>query len=288
MPRQSTPTLARRRLGAALRELRDAAGLTRETVGEALDCSGSKISRIEGGDVGVRRGDLLTMLDLYGLTDEDRRQAFVDLARKSKERDGWWLKYSRLPNPYLRLIQLETVASAIHNFQLIVVPGLLQTEDYARAVIRAHRPDDSPDEIERHVKVRRERQDLLRGDDAPELWAVLDEAALLRTIGGPAVMTQQLRWLAEINDHPRVNVQILPFDHGGHQATTGAFAILRFDDPADPDVVYVEGFAGDVYLDSAEDAQRATLVFDRLRADALSSTKSTEMITTVARRYARE
>lgn len=285
MPGGQSPTLRRRRLGAALRQLREQAEIPREQVGQKLDCSASKVGRIENGDVGVHRRDLHDMLDLYGVDDPGQRQALLDLAREGKRRDGWWRKYSDLPNRYLRLIELEAVATSFRWFEPMVVPGLLQTEDYARAVIRATKPAASEDEVERRVRVRATRQELLTRAEPPEFWTILDEAALRRMMGGSTVMCDQLQHLAQVAKLPNVTVQVLPFTHGGHEAVTGAFAVLRFPDP-DPDIVYVEGFAGDIYLEEEADVRRCSLVFDHLAAAALSPQKSIALIREAVRAMA--
>jgi transcriptional regulator with XRE-family HTH domain len=277
-----SPTLRRRRLGAVLREMREHAEITRDEVGERLDCSASKIARIEIGDVGVRRRDLDDMLELYGVTDDLARRELAELARQSKERGGWWQKYGDLPNPYLTLIELESVANSISSFQLMVVPGLLQTEEYARAVIKASRPSDSVEEVERRVKVRLTRQELLVRPESPALWAVLDEAALRRVVGSSAVMRDQLGRLLDLGDRPNLTIQVLPFTCGGYEALFGGFMLLRFPDP-DPDVVYVEGFAGDVYLEKEEELVRCSLAFERLCDAALSQARSAELIRSAAR-----
>ncbi|MEU8073928.1 helix-turn-helix transcriptional regulator [Catellatospora citrea] len=266
----SGTSLRRRRLGVALRELRERAGMTHQQVGPALDCSPSKLSRIENGEVGVRRSDLLVLLDLYGLDDTAQRDELIELARESKRRGGWWLKYGEVSSPYLKLIQLESEADSIRGTELMFVPGLLQTEDYARAVIRATRPQDGAEEVERRALIRLTRQELLKQEKPPEFWTVLDEAVLHRTVGSPQVMAEQLRALAAANELPHITVQIIPFAHGGHEAMAGAFRILRFPDRRDPDTVYLEGFAGDIYLDDASEVTRCSLVFDHLSAAALS------------------
>ncbi|GAA1365135.1 helix-turn-helix domain-containing protein [Catellatospora chokoriensis] len=266
----SGTSLRRRRLGVALRELRERAGMTHQQVGPTLDCSPSKLSRIENGEVGVRRSDLLVLLDLYGLDDTAQRDELIELARESKRRGGWWLKYGEVSSPYLKLIQLESEADSIRGAELSFVPGLLQTEDYARAVIRATRPHDGAEEVERRVQIRLTRQELLKQEKPPEFWTVLDEAVLHRTVGSPQVMAEQLRALAAANELPHITVQIIPFAHGGHEAMAGAFRILRFPDRRDPDTVYLEGFAGDIYLDDASEVTRCSLVFDHLSAAALS------------------
>lgn len=277
MAKRESSTLGRRRLGTELRRMREAADKTREEAGERLDCSASKISRIEVGDVGVRRRDLEDLLDLYGITDEDQRAQLFALARASKHNRGWWIKFSDLPNPYLKLIELESVATSLRWFEPMVIPGWLQTEAYMRAVVAAGWPTATAEETERRVKVRLTRQDLLTSDDAPEFWAILDEAALHRRIGDEDVMREQCAHLVEMSELRNLTLQILPFEHGGHEALFGGFTILRFPDP-DPDIVFVEGFAGDVYLEKPEDIDRCSLVFDHLNAAALSPPKSLALL----------
>ncbi|MGH3713203.1 MAG: helix-turn-helix domain-containing protein [Micromonosporaceae bacterium] len=285
MTKQPSKTLRRRRLGAALRACRDAAGLTREDVGEKLDCSGSKITRMENADVGVRRSDLLALLDIYGVGDQEQREELLDLARRSKE-TGWWQKYSTLPGNYRQLIELESVALSIRWYEQVVVPGLLQTADYARAVIEAASPSNSPEEIDSKVEVRLNRQTLLTDNaEPPECWIILDEAALHRVIGNVKIMHAQMNHLTEMAKAKLVRLQVIPFEHGGHEAMTGAFTILRFD-PPDPDIVYLEGMAGDIYLDQPEDIDRCSLVFDHLCAVAATPAQSRKVIAESARRFA--
>ncbi|MDI1465451.1 helix-turn-helix transcriptional regulator [Catellatospora sp. KI3] len=280
----SGTSLRRRRLGVALRELRERAGMTHQQVGPVLDCSPSKLSRIENGEVGVRRGDLLALLDLYGLADALQRDELTELARESKRRGGWWLKYGDLSAPFLKLIQLESEAASIRGTDLLLVPGLLQTAEYARALIRTAVPDDE-EEVERRVRIRLTRQEILLRPDPPELWVILDEAALHRRVGGSEVMSQQLKALVAAGDRPNVTIQVLPFEHGEYEAMPGSFRVMRFADPRDPDTVYLEGYAGAVYLDDARDVRRYSLVFDHLCAVALSPQSSRQLLLRIAQNH---
>lgn len=282
-PRKHSKTLRKRRVGAELRKHRDATGMNREEVGEKLDCSGSKITRIENGDVGVRREFLSVLLDLYGVTDEDVRADLLALSKRSRE-PNWWQQYNELPSKYLTLIELESVAHSIRWVEPLMIPGLLQTERYARAIIEATAPDGmTPEEIDRQVNVRMTRQPvILDNDDPPELWVLLDEAALRRQVGGPEVMREQYEHLVSLARKRKVRLQVIPFDHGGHEAMTGGFTILRFE-PPDPDVVYVDSIAGNLYLDQPADIERCSLVFNHLCASAAPVNKSIKLIAELAR-----
>ncbi len=277
----SGTSLRRRRLGVALRELREHAGLTHQQVGPTLDCSPSKISRIENGEVGVRRSDLLALLDLYGLDDAGQREELLELARESKRRGGWWLQYGELSHPYLKLIQLESEAASIRGTELLLIPGLLQTEAYARALISTASRDD-PEEVERRVGIRMTRQAILQRPNPPEFWVVLDEASLHRHVGGAEIMRDQLHALVAASECPNVTIQVLPFEHGEYEAMTGSFRVMRFPDNRDPDTVYLEGFGGTMYLDDVHEIGRYSLVFEHLCAAALSPQLSRQRILTVA------
>ncbi len=276
----TSPTLRKRRLGRTLRAMRDAAGVSREQVAEELDCSPWKIGRIETGHTGCRRGDLLTMLDLYNVTDEERRSELVQLARESRTRRK--APYVDLPDPLPTLIELELDASSIRWYEPTLIPGLLQTEDYARAVLRAWRPAYKPDEVEQLLKVRMERQQVLESESPPELWTIIDEAALRRVVGGSAVMREQCQHLLRIAEERLAEIQVLPFDAGAHTSMTGMFQMLRFAGSDDPDVVYLEGFSGAVFLDGAEAVARVSLIFDHLLGQALSPERSADTIRAAA------
>lgn len=280
MARGQGPTVRRRRLASELRRLRESAGLTIDEVGDKLECSASKISRIETGHVGVTPRDARDMLELYGLPG-DEREALVQLAREARTR-GWWHKYNEVFTG--AFVGLEADASSLHAFQALLVPGLLQTEHYARAVFRAMRPDDTEPEIERRVSARMERQRLLTDPAPPEYWAVVDEAVLHREVGGPEVMAEQLSRLVQAATLPHVTIQVVPFDAGAHPGMEGPFLILGFPEQADPDVVYVDSTASGVYLEMPADVRRYSLMFDHLRATALKPDDSVRLIAEYAAR----
>jgi transcriptional regulator with XRE-family HTH domain len=266
-----SPTVRRRRLAAELRRLREASGRTHEDVAAALDWHRSKIGRIEGAQfVRLSLTDLRALLDLYGVTDDDQRQSLITLGKEARER-GWWHSYSDvLPNPHSVLIGLEAETSSIRAYQAQLVPGLLQTEEYMRAILRAGLMTASDrDEIDRFVEVRRARQALLAQEPSVALWAVLDEAVLRRRVGGPDVMRGQIERLIEVSELPNVNVQVLPDDAGEHPGLEGSFMILSFTE-SDPDAVYLDAATGGLYIEKTEDISRYSWVFDHVRAAALS------------------
>lgn len=272
------PTMRRRRVAGELRRLRESARLTIEEVADKLECSASKISRIETGHVGVTPRDVRDMLELYGVAG-DGREALVQLAREARTR-GWWHAYNEVFTG--AFVGLEADASSLRAYQALLVPGLLQTERYARAVIRALRPDATDTEIDRRVRARRERQRLLTDPAPPEYWAVLDEAVLHRRVGGAAVMAEQLSHLAAVAALPHVTIQVVPFATGAHPGMEGPFLILGFPEQADPDVVYVESTTNGVYLEMPPDVRRYAVMFDHLRAAALKPDYSVELITEFA------
>ncbi len=281
--RGHSPTVRRRRLASELRRFREAAALTIDEVGEKLECSASKISRIETGTVGVTPRDVRDMLELYGI-EEDRREALVQLAREARQR-GWWHAYNEVFTG--SFVGLEAEATSLHTHQALLIPGLLQTEDYARAVIRASRPGVEEAEIEKRVKGRLERQRLLTDPQPPEYWAVLDEAVLHRATGGPEVMHAQLTRLVEATAMPHVTLQVVPFGAGAHAGMESPFLILGFPEQADPDVVYVENSMSGVYLEEPSDVHRYALIFDHLRAAALRPDDTADMVARAAERLAR-
>jgi transcriptional regulator with XRE-family HTH domain len=273
-----SPTFPRFQLGKQLRLLRELAKLTTEDVGLQLDCSPSTISRMEGGKVGIRRSTLEQLLDIYELHDHEHRETLIALAKQGKRR-GWFARYGDLPAAYSRFIGLEAAAHEMRNYEALIVPGLLQTEEYTRALFqgRASGVDGSiEDAIEAHVAARRERQELLSRSENPlKLIAVLDESVIRRQIGGADVMRAQLKRLVEISESHNVVIQVLPFDGGAYAGMAGSFAILSFLDA--PSVVFAEALAGDIYQE-AGDVQRYQGVFEDLRAAALSPLESIRMI----------
>lgn len=282
MPRTTGPTIARWQLARELRTLREAAGLTHNQIADVLGCSDWKIYKIESGDVGVGRPDLLVMLDSYNVTDERVRGSLLDLQKQGKER-GWWAKFGQLPAPYSMYIGLESAATEVKNFELAAIPGLLQTEDYARALLAAQGLVLDPAQIEKRVQVRIARQACLTDEPNLNLWTILDEGALRRQIGGKAVMRDQLDQLIKAGQLPNVTVQVLPFAEGGHPGTLGSIAILEFPEEVHSPVAYVESFAGDAYMEKEDDLRRANMMFTHMHAAALSVTKSVELIAAVAR-----
>ncbi|WP_326552621.1 helix-turn-helix domain-containing protein [Micromonospora sp. NBC_01813] len=281
MSRASGPTIARWQLGRQLKTAREAAGFTQFAISEVLACSESKIYKIEAGDVGVGRGDLIVMLDRYGVADDERRTTIFDLQKQGKQR-GWWSKYGNLPMNYSMYVGLEGAAREVRNFELAVVPGLLQTEEYARAVASTAWPDD-PGEVDRRVELRMARQACLTEDPPLKFWAIVDEAVLHRRPGGDAVMRRQLDHLAEVSARPNVMLQVLPFSEGWHPGTSGSFSILEFDENVHSPVAYIESQAGDVYLERPEDMNRVTLTYTHLQTAALSAGKSRDLIAAIAK-----
>lgn len=267
-------TVRQRRLARELRRLRDEALLKPEDVAKQLQWDRSKVSRIETTRVRAKPGDVAELLDLYGVTSPER-DALLQLANVAAQR-GWWTAYSDVfTGSY---IELEAEASLIREWQVQVIPGLLQTEDYARAIITAARPGDSPDSLERIVQARMARRTILGRENAPNLHAVLDEGVLHRQVGGPEVMRRQLSHLWAASQRPNVTVRILPFSAGAHAGVGGSFIVLAYDDPADPDVPYSEGPFGDVYPESAGELLRTNLMWGRINGAALSPRRSADMI----------
>jgi transcriptional regulator with XRE-family HTH domain len=276
-----SPTMRRRRLAAELRRLREAAGLTQEEVAGQLEWDPSKLSRIENRQVGIIARDLRKLLDMYGITDEAQREGYFAMAREGKQR-AWWQSFGDvIPSEYGTLIGLETEAAMISSYGQELIPGLLQTADYARSVIRAFRPDDTADEIARRVEVRMARQEVLAHEDPPRLWAVISEAVVRRAVGGRAVMAAQLRALASERERPVVTVQILPFSAGEHPAMAGSFVILDFPDP-EPSAVYLENASSALYLERITDVQRYAGMFRFVQAAALGPRESRDMLVTAA------
>src|SRR3984957_13989293 len=247
-PQSAGPTVQRLVLGGHLRRLREDAGITTERAADEIRGSRSKIARMEHGRVGFKERDIADLLTLYGVGETHEREALLKLARGSNL-SGWWQSYSDiLPHWVEPYFGLEAAASFIREYELQFVPGLLQTEAYADALIRLG-TSVAEDEIARRVQARIARQEILRREKPPKIWAIMDEGALHRVIGGPEVMKEQLRHLLDMCDHPAVTVQILPFSAGAHRAMGGAFTILRFTEPDLRDVVFIEQLTSALYLD---------------------------------------
>jgi transcriptional regulator with XRE-family HTH domain len=267
--KRQTPTVRLRRLAAELRKLRSSSGLTQDEVGERTGINVATLYRIEHARVRPQTRTLRTLLDLYG-ADEQQQADLLALLRDARQR-GWLHAYqSELPEQYTTYIGFEGEARSVWNYESLFVPGLLQTEDYARAVIRAVLPWASRDEVERRVEVRMERQDVLRNDNPLELWVIVDEAALRRQVGGHDVMQAQLTHLVQAADLPHVTLQIIPLDVGAHAGMPGSFVFMQFAEAAIPDVIYLDSMAGDLFLEAEADVRRYRLVFEHLRAVAAS------------------
>ncbi|MEU4744630.1 helix-turn-helix transcriptional regulator [Actinosynnema sp. NPDC023658] len=282
MPRGSSPTLRKRRLVSELRRLREAADLTIEDVAARLECSASKISRIETGRVGVTPRDVRDMLSAYG-ADRATLDELVQLARDARRR-AWWDEFGDVaPGRY---VGFEADAESVRTYQGLMVPGLLQCEAYTRALIRAVLPGAAPAEVDRRVELRKARQALLLDDDPLVLHVVVDEAALRRLVGGREVMAEQLRRLDEVEKLPNITLQVASFEAGAHAAMDGPFVILTFPEQSDPAVVYIETTCGDVYLEQPSDVARYSDLFTRLSAESLDPAASSALIGRVARELA--
>lgn len=286
MTGRSSPTVRRRRLGMGLRQLRESRGLTAAEAAEKLGWYSAKVSRIETARITVHWGDVVELLDLYEVEEAETRDALIKLAKEARKRD-WWQPYNDVLSKNLATyIGLESAAESLRIYQPIVVPGLVQTADYARVMVR----DSSfcqvdADEVERRVALRIKRQTMVAENDALRLWLILHEAVLHSDIGGPSVMKEQLERLAVEARKPQVTIQILPFNAEPHPGTAGAFGIFEFPDEEHRDTAYVDSVAGVLYLERKNDVKAASLAFDRLRAVALSPAESIEIIATAAQDY---
>jgi transcriptional regulator with XRE-family HTH domain len=280
---ESNPTLRRRELGFLLRRLRTDRGLSIEDVTERAMFSTTKLSRLETGRVGASPRDIRDLCLVYGITDTAERERLMALAREGKQR-AWWQQYD-LPNA--TYIGLETEAGAISDYDTDILPGLLQVEGYARAIIEAGDPPLDQAAVDQRIEVRLRRQTLLTRDDAPlaRYHVIVDEGALRRPVGGAAVMRTQLARIVEIADQPKVTFQVIPLSVGAHPGLQSNFAILEFDMPEVNDVVYVEGAVGNIYLESTAELTRYKRMFSRLQSIALDPEGSVAMTARIAESY---
>ncbi|GII80126.1 transcriptional regulator [Sphaerisporangium rufum] len=268
------PTALRILLGAQLRRLRQARNITREQAGDAIRASHAKISRLELGRVGFKTRDVADLLTLYGVVDDAERSTFLALAEQAKA-PGWWHKYGDLlPSWFELYVGLEEAASVIRTYEIQFVPGLVQTDEYARAVIMLGHGDAPEEEIDRRIALRMTRQRRVTSADGPRLWALVDEAALRRPLGGPGVMRAQVERLLDLTRSPGITLQVVPFGQGGHAAAGGPFTILRFDEQEIPDVVYMEQLTSALYLDKREETDPYMKVMDRLCVEAATVTET--------------
>jgi transcriptional regulator with XRE-family HTH domain len=283
--KQAAPTLRLRRLAAELRRLRSEAGLTREEVTERTDINGVTLYRLERAQARPQRRTLSALMDLYEVEDQAHRAELQDLARQSGE-EAWLQSFpTELPEVFTTYILFESEASSVLNYETAFIPGLLQTEGYVRAMYQGAAPTATKEEIQRLVEARISRQAVLTRDPPLRLWAIADEAALRRPVGGREVMAAQLDHVADaVAEMPHVTFQVIPFDAGAHPGMMANFALLQFSGDPPSDVIFHESGGGDLFLESESHIKRFTAIFEHLRAMALSPEKSVSL----ARRIARE
>ncbi len=284
------PVVPRRRLGAELRTLRDQTGLTIEDVAKELECSVSKVSRLETGQGIPKSRDVRDLLDRYGVNDQARRDRLMRWVRDG-QRQGWWDDFSDvlapdpedplLPDNLSRYVALEQDASEVRSFETIVFHGLLQTEDYARAIMNTLSTADE-EATDRLVELRMRRQRRLYADEDPLIvHMVLDEAVLYRPVGGKQVMRGQLTRLLDDAQRPNITVQVLPLSIGAHRSVAGSFVVLAFADSDDNDLVYIEGHVGDLYLEKEHDVAVYERTFDVLVGRCMSAEQSARLVATI-------
>ncbi|MGW3204974.1 helix-turn-helix domain-containing protein [Streptomyces sp. NPDC001135] len=275
---RSAPTVGQVVLGRRLLDLRERAGLKREDAARVLRVAPATVRRMEMAEVALKIPYLQLLLKAYGVPD-DEAELFVQVAEEAN-RPGWWQRFHDiLPGWFSMHVSLEGAASLIRSYEPHFVPGLLQTEDYARAVLKSGAVGQtSPDDIERHVALRMRRQQLLTRTDAPRLWAVMDETALRRPVGGPEVMRTQIDKLLEATKLPHVTLQVVPFASGPHPGTYGPFVLFRFAVPELPDMVYSEYLTGAVYLDGRAEVATHLEVMDRMAAQAATAQRTKEIL----------
>ncbi|MET9363755.1 helix-turn-helix transcriptional regulator [Streptomyces sp. NPDC006632] len=278
------PTVRRRRLGQELRRLRELKGMTAEEVAERLLVSQSKISRLENGRRSISQRDVRDLCGVYEVEDHRIVDSLMQMAKDSRQQ-GWWHAFGDIP--YSVYIGLETDAASLRVYDPQVVPGLLQTRQYAEALIAGALPETATTDVEKRVNVRLRRQERVKAEENPlRLWVVIDEAALRRTVGGKQLMIDQLEFLITQSQLPHVTVQVLPFSMGAHPGINGQYAILEFPDASDSSVVYIEGITSDLYLEKANDVQKYSVMYEHLRAQALNVDQTREFITAIAKGYA--
>ncbi|MFE4977111.1 helix-turn-helix domain-containing protein [Kitasatospora sp. NPDC056651] len=282
MTDESRPTVRGRRLGSELRRLRESASKTTDDAAGALKCSRAKISRIETAAVGIRRLDLGILLDLYGVTEPRDRDALETLARESKKR-GWWHDYGdTIPPAHADFLGLEGDARYIRTWQPLVVPGLLQTEDYARALLQANPAAVRPERTDQLVKMRMERKGILTKSDPARFWAIIWEPALRCPVGGVDVRQAQLSYLRDAAQLPNVTLQVVPLELGATAGACGAFVMYGFSDSPAPGAVFVETLTNGYYLEREAELDGYGLTFEYLRSSALNPSESLDMITTIS------
>lgn len=281
MPAHPRPTVRRRRLGAELKRLREAANVSMDAAGQHIDGDKTKISRIENGRQGIRPLELKALFDLYKVDNDKLKTALLTLARQSKQK-SWWRQYDDILTPdFQERLTLESDAVRLLAFQPLVVPGLLQTKEYAAEVMRGGSNPPSATEIESLVDLRLGRQTIFDQDEPPQYVCILDEAVLHREIGGSKVMAGQLLRLQQANDHPAISIQVIPYAQGSYAGLDGPFAIYSYPDPMELDVVGLDYLDGALYLEEDGPVERYRRAFDQLRSAALSSRQSMDLISHV-------
>ncbi|MEV7867097.1 helix-turn-helix transcriptional regulator [Streptomyces sp. NPDC088124] len=279
--RPNPPTVRLRRLAAELRRLRKAMALTREEVTARTNINAATLYRIEKARARPQKRTLVALLDLYEATEVQRADL---LAVQSRSNDQGWLRpyHSELPEEYTAYIGFEAEARTVRNYESLFVPGLAQTEPYAQAVIRGVLPTASQKEVAQRVQARMERQALLTKEHPLRLWAIVDEAAVRRVVGGHEVMRGQAKHLLQLMEEPHVTFQVIPFEKGAHAAMTGSFVHMDFPDPADPELVYVDTPAGDLFLESEAEMRRYKSMFEHLQAMAVGPDDSAALLNRIA------
>jgi len=272
------PTVQRMLVGAKLRRLRTDLGITREQAGDHIRASAWKIHRLENGQVGFKERDLRDLLDLYQVDDPQEVADTLALAREANH-PGWWQHYGDvLPAWFRAYVDLESAASLIRTYEGQFIPGLLQTDDYIRAVVQSAHLDHTAEDVGRRVRLRMARQTVLTREQPPRLWAVIDEAALRRPVGGREVMRGQLERLVDASKLANVTLQVLPFGLGAHPAMAGSFSILRFGDQELPDVVYLEHLTGASYLEKRDEVERYLDIMEILCVEAEPPDRTVELL----------
>jgi transcriptional regulator with XRE-family HTH domain len=288
MPTVKPSTVLGRQLGDELRKFREAAGVSMAQAAETLDCTKGKVSRIENGHVPVRTPDLIALMQAYGVEEPGSRERLAALARRAnrRRREGWWHPYaSVLSDTYVDQIEMEAICEGIRTYQVQLIPGLLQTEEYGRAVTVASRAWQTPEEIDRFVQVRIARQERLTGETPIEYWAVLAEGVLRQQVGGPEVMGSQLEHLVAMAERPNITIQVLPFSRGAHSGMFGPYLLLSFPQMASLDLVLTEVPTGNIWMEREAEVSCYRALFDDARMAALPPTESLALIQRAAKEY---
>jgi transcriptional regulator with XRE-family HTH domain len=278
VPRRQARTVRLRRLAAELRALREAAGLDTKAVQELTEINPATLYRIETAKARPQRRTIVALLGAYGV-DAEKRDELLELLKQSAEQ-GWLAAYeTELPEPLLHYVSFESEARSIRNYETILVPGLLQTQEYALATVtQAGLPIPDAADVEQRVQMRMQRQELFNRADPLQLWAIVDEAVIHRVVGGQHVMIDQLERLLYAGKAAHITIQVVPFSAGAHAGMPGSFAIINFPDPQDADIVYSDSMAGDLFLETEAEVRRFSAVFEHLQATALSPTDSAQLI----------